>query len=146
MSVIKFMAAMLLSLLLVPVAYSWGPGYGGYPGYGAPNPGQWSRGQDIRKGLHIEKTRDERGYVLKVHLSGIDPGAIEVQVVSGSLLLRSAQSGVTQQSGDYGRSFFSHSFSMNRRVRLPYDADASRMARSDSAGLIEIVLPVRSFY
>ena len=135
------------SLLLVPVGVAWwNPGYMGHPGYQNPYAGQPVQSENVRKGMRIEKNRDERGYILSVHLAGIEPSAIETQVSGGHLLLRSAQSAMTRRSGDYGRSYFSHSFTMNRRVRLPYDADAAGMVRNDSENLIEIVLPLRSRY
>ena len=133
-----------LSLFLVPAALAWGPGYwpqGG--GFNAPYPPAEFASPNLRSGIRLEKTVDADGYLLRVHLDGIEPGAIDTQVARGSLLLKSSLSSMSKQSGDYGERSFSRSFSFHRRILLPRDADASRMVRNDSPGLIEIRLPRR---
>ena len=144
MPVIKSLLSTVLCFLMFQSVYAWGPGYGGYPGYGAPYGTAPERSVNVRAGMQIEKLRDERGYVLRVYLTGIDPKAIAEKVAGSTLLLRSNQASMSRQSGNYGTRSFSHSFSMNRRIPLPFDADVSRISRSDSPELIEIVILVVS--
>lgn len=142
----KSLFLIMLSSLLVPLAHAWGPGPWDAPAFNAPYSGGSASSFQQKQGMRIEKGVDEQGYVIRIHLIGIEPAAIEMQLVRGSLLLRSSQSSLSRQSGDYGERSFSRSFSFNRRIGLPGDADVSRMVRNDSPGLIEIRLPRRQWY
>lgn len=108
-----------------------------------PYSGAMSPQLDTRKRMHIDKFVDDRGYVLEIYLEGIEPDSIESKIQAGALLLRSSRASVSTHSGMFGQRSFSNSFSVSRRIRLPADADASRMQRRDVPGKILILLPRR---
>lgn len=143
MSYMKSIFPVVMSMLFIADVYAWYPVWLNNPGYYGPYTGEADSSLNVRKGVHLEKDMDEQGYVLRIHLSGMSPEAIESRVVRGALLLRSSQSSMSRNRSDYGERTFSHSFSINKRIRLPYNADISRMERNDSAGLIEIRFPRR---
>ena len=139
----KSILVILVCMILAPNAFAWNTPYWSNPGYYGPSGDMDRPGSSFQVGIRIEKLMDERGYVLKIYLSGISHEAIETQVVQNTILIRSNQANVTRHSGDYGVRSFSHAFSVNRRVRLPYDADTSRLVRDDAQGLIRIIIPRR---
>lgn len=142
----NFLKQAVLCTLLLPLAslvLAWQPVYWQVPGVGPYNAvAPWSN-VAVRKGIHLVKSTDEMGYTLRVHLVGIEPQAIEMQLMPGYLLLRSAEARSQQQRNDYAARTLAYSFSLRRRIALPADADVSAIHRRDSANLIEIRLPRR---
>ena len=145
MSYSRIILVFLLSLFLVSAAFAWGPSPWGYQNYQGPYGESRGRSQGVQKGIHVERGMDQRGYLVRIHLRGIETSAIEVGIVGTSLVIRSDQSTSTHSRGDFGERSFSHSFSMNRRIGIPFDADVSRMERNDAQGVIEIILPRRGW-
>jgi hypothetical protein len=138
-----------LSLIaaLLP-ATVWGYGYYGDP-YGEPggrgympyprSPAAYHR----HTGAHFQTGMSEDGYYVKVYLEGISPEEVQVFVRRNTLVVQSAQS---DEYGTRDRGAFrvarSHT-SFRKRLRLPYDADPSRMETTSENGILEIYIPRR---
>jgi HSP20 family molecular chaperone IbpA len=140
--ILTLLTAMLL-LLMTNIAQGQPPEYYGYPGYerpSAPPPTNFRRGGAIR----MEKSQDEQGYQLLIHINGdVDPESVQVTVQGNSLLIERQQSMQQEERNDEGRfySFSRSSSSFRRRISLPRDADVGGMQRSTEAGVIRITLP-----
>ena len=145
MSHIKSMFPILLSMLVAADALAWYPWGLSNPGYYGPYADR-AGSQNVGKGIRVEKDMDEGDYILRIHLSGMSPEAIEMKIMRSSLLLRTSQANMSRDRNEYGERSFSHSFSLNKRIRLPYDADGSKMERIDGPDLIEIRIPRRQWY
>jgi len=97
-----------------------------------------------RPRIHVEKAMYEEGYLVRVYTQGITPEDIEVVAADrGRLRLRSEMSrqGEWQSEEPYRRSSMSSRSSIRRTVRLPYDADASKLTTSVEEGVLEIRIP-----
>jgi len=95
--------------------------------------------------IYLEKARYEEGYLLRVHTTGVKAEDIQVQADRGRLRLRVDRSrqGEWQSEQPYRRSSVSSRSSIRRSVRLPYDADGSRLTTSVENGVLEIRIPAR---
>lgn len=96
--------------------------------------------------IHLEKARYEHGYLLRVHTEGIKAEDIEVLADRGRLRLRSERSRQREWQSEqpYRRSSMSSRSSIRRTVRLPYDADASKLTTSIEEGVLEIRIPAQT--
>ena len=95
--------------------------------------------------IYLEKTRYEEGYLLRVHTTGVKAEDIQVQADRGRLRLRVDRSrqGEWQSEQPYRRSSVSSRSSIRRSVRLPYDADGSRLTTRVENGVLEIRITAR---
>ena len=95
--------------------------------------------------IYLEKARYEEGYLLRVHSTGVKAEDIQVQADRGRLRLRVERSrqGEWQSEQPYRHSSVSSRSSIRRSVRLPYDADGSRLTTSVENGVLEIRIPAR---
>ena len=95
--------------------------------------------------IYLEKARYEEGYLLRVHTTGVKAEDIQVQADRGRLRLRVERSrqGEWQSEQPYRHSSVSSRSSIRRSVRLPYDADGSRLTTSVENGVLEIRIPAR---
>lgn len=143
-------AVSLLLLAAAPCVFAWnGPDYypeAGYaPGwYGAGHPTHRPFDSVMRAPrIHVEKARYEDGYLLRVYTQGINPGDIEVVADRGRLRLRSEMSRQSEWQSEepYRRSHLSSRGSIARTIRLPYDADASKLTTTVNDGVLEIRIP-----
>ena len=92
--------------------------------------------------IHVEKAMYQDGYLVRVYTRGITPEDIEVAADRGQLRLRSEMSRQKWRSAEPYRisSTFSRG-SIRRTIRLPYDADASKLTTSVVQGVLEIRIP-----
>lgn len=144
---IRLLLTVFLIAALSP-ATVWSYGYYGEPtgdpggrGY-VPYP-RSPTGYHRHTGAHFETGRSEDGYYVKVYLEGISPEEVQVFVRYNTLVVQSAQSH-EYGMGDRGAFQFARSqASFRKRLRLPYDADASRMQTTSENGILEIYIPRR---
>lgn len=131
-------SAMLLSCVCT-VSLAQPPGtYGFDRGAGYPSPGSFN----FQRGVRFERDRDRDGYHLRIHLQGISPDAIQVNVQGRSLVVENRESHQVEQRSDRGSyQFSSASSSMRRRFALPPNADVQALQRSDEEGVVVITLP-----
>ncbi|MCU7796403.1 MAG: Hsp20/alpha crystallin family protein [Candidatus Thiodiazotropha sp. (ex Myrtea spinifera)] len=131
-------AVMLLSLSAVLQAQPPG-GYSPHRSYG---PASTSNSFSVQRGMRFERTRDENGYVLRIHTRGLTPDAVQVSVRGHTLMVQNQESRQVEQRSDRGSyQFSSASSSMRRRFPIPPDADAKAMQRTVEDGVIVITLP-----
>ncbi|MCP4995064.1 MAG: Hsp20/alpha crystallin family protein, partial [Gammaproteobacteria bacterium] len=135
--IITVAALIGMSISLTASAFSFGSG--------SSNPGTGERGmrpmagfsRRSSGGIRFEKGMDEKGYYLTVHMGGMRPEDLLIKPMNGSLMISSSQMSQSETHDQAaGRSYrFSRSFgSFNRRISLPFDADAENMERTDSDG------------
>jgi HSP20 family molecular chaperone IbpA len=138
-TVILFLSTLLSSLAVTVSAQP--PGYygpGGAGGYAPPSSNSFNVQQDVR----FERTRSDKGYILRIYTRGISPEAIQVSVQGHTLVVQNQESRQVERRSDRGSySFSSSSSSMRRRFSLPPDADAQAMQRTVEDGVIVITLP-----
>ena len=151
-------AGSLLLLATASCVFAWdGPGnyfdrgyapggYGGaYPTHRPFEYGIRSKYRIRAPRIYLEKARYEEGYLLRVHSTGVKAEDIQVQADRGRLRLRVDRSrqGEWQSEQPYRRSSVSSRSSIRRSVRLPYDADGSRLTTRVENGVLEIRIPAR---
>jgi HSP20 family molecular chaperone IbpA len=95
--------------------------------------------------IHVQKAMYEGGYLLRVYTRGITPEDIEVIADRGRLRLRSERSRQSEWQSEmpYRRSSMSTRSSIRRTLRLPYNADATRLTTSVEEGVLEIRIPAK---
>jgi HSP20 family molecular chaperone IbpA len=137
--------------LLAVTPCVFGDNESGYPGPGyVPDPyvaetpmhRPYDYGTPAR--VRIEKALYEEGYLLRVYAQGITAEDIDVSVADhGRLRLRSVMSSQRdwRSENPYRRSSFSSHGSISRTIRLPYDADASKLTTTVKDGVLEIRIP-----
>jgi HSP20 family molecular chaperone IbpA len=131
----------LLLVTLVP-AIVWAYDDYGYPGNRGyqPYPG-WANSYQQPRSLRIQKGMTEEGYYVYVYLQGLQADDVQVFVQRNRLVLQSVQDDEYGQfSPSAGR--VSRSYRRFRKqLRLPYDADGSRMTKTTRNGSLEIYIP-----
>ena len=140
---IRLPLAICLFAALSPAAV-WSYGYHGDPGARAYMPYPRSpAGYRYHSGVRFETGMSEDGYYLKVYLEGISPEQVQVFVQRNTLVVQSAQS---HEYGAQDPSAFRLARSQSafrKRLRLPYDADPSRMETRAENGILVIDIPRR---
>ncbi|MEW8625617.1 MAG: Hsp20/alpha crystallin family protein [Candidatus Thiodiazotropha sp.] len=96
-----------------------------------------------QKSVKFQRYQDEQGYHLRILSRGYAPEAIQVQVSGPFLVVKNQEAHRVENRNERGYSFTSSSSSMNRRFRLPGNADVAGMTRSEEDGMIVITLPYR---
>jgi HSP20 family molecular chaperone IbpA len=140
-----WLSACVLLGALLPVT-GWCQGPAGYPGaWNYPPYAGATRGYHYHYtgSLRVQTGTSEDGYYVRVRLDGLRPGDIQVYVRHGRLVLQTGQGG---ESGPYrpgARGDMQWQVHVRRELRLPYDADVSRMTTSTENGIMEILLPFR---
>lgn len=127
------------SLLLAEPARGYPPHHGAYPA----NP--HANSYRVQKGMRFQRTRDEKGYALRIEIRGMMPEAIQTTLQGRTLTVQNRESHQVEQRSDRGGyQFSSTSSSMRRRFHLPPDADVSAMQRDEEEGAIVIRFPYLS--
>lgn len=131
-----FLVAALLPATVWSYGYYGDPGGRGYMPY-ARSPAAYHR----HTGAYFQTGMSEDGYYVKVYLEGISPEEVQVFVRHNTLVVQSAQSH-EYGMGDRGAFGVARSHAaFRKRLRLPYDADASRMETTSENGILEIYIP-----
>jgi HSP20 family molecular chaperone IbpA len=142
----RFLIASLLFAASLPVTV-WGYGFPG-------NPGEWSErpytesaaGSHHSGSIRLQKGRSGDGYYVRAYLEGLRPEDVQVYVRGNRLVLEVAQG---DRYGSYrpdAGSVSQWQIHYRKQLRLPYDADWSRMTTSTNNGIMEIYIPRRSPY
>ena len=126
---------------LLPVTV-WGYGFAAYPGdrnylHHAGSTG----GHHYSGSLRLQTGMTEGGYYVRIYLDGLRPGDIHVSVLRNRLVLQIAQGGQYGSSRPNVRGVSQWQMHFRRQLRLPYDADVTRMTMSTKNGIMEIHMP-----
>lgn len=115
------------------------------PGYRVPPSGSMFRPYPYAppSRIRLQRAMYEDGYLLRVYTQGLAAEDIEVAVDRGRLRLSTDMSRQREWQSEqpYRRSSMSSRSSIRRSVRLPYDADASKLETSVEEGVLEIRIP-----
>ena len=156
-----FYRILLLTLLVfVLPATGWGYGpdapYGPYGPYGYSGPGGFPgpegypghrppRGMQRQGRVHITTGRDGDDYVVMIHLNGMNPEDLEVEVFRGRLMVwTTREKGSSQQDSggyEYRRSWSSYT----RNIGIPRGVDAGQMSKEIRDDAIVVTFPMRYF-
>jgi HSP20 family molecular chaperone IbpA len=116
--------------------------YSGYPPHGAGVAPSHGSSFSTQKGMRFLKSRDEKGYILRIEIRGMSPEAIQTTVNGRTLSVQNRESQQVERRSDRGGySFSSVSSNMRRRIHLPPDADISGMQRNEEEGAVVIRFP-----
>ena len=126
---------------LLPVTV-WGYGSAPYPGDRDYHSQVWSTGgHHYSNSLRLQAGKTEGGYYVRINLDGLRPEDILVSLQRNYLVLQISQS---SQYGSYNpnaRRTSQWQIHFRKRLRLPYDADVTRMTTSTKNGIMEINMP-----
>jgi HSP20 family molecular chaperone IbpA len=95
--------------------------------------------------MRVERSADPSHYTLTIHLSGIEPQAVQVTIENDRWIVigsEASQQTERQDKAQDGRGF-AHSYSyrsshLSQRFSLPADADPQSLQRRDETGRISI--------
>ena len=126
---------------LLPVTV-WGYGFAAYPGDRNYLPHAGSAGGHHYSGsLRLQTGITEGGYYVRIHLDGLRPEDIHVSLQRNHLVLQIAQGGQYGPYNPNARRVSQWQIHFRRQLRLPYDADVTRMTTSTKNGIMEIHMP-----
>lgn len=129
---------------LLPVS-AWGYGFSDYPGDRGYRPyAESAGGYHLQGSMRLQKRMTEDGYYIRARVQGLRPEDVQVYVRRNRLVLQIAEGDRYRR---YGPDFNSRSrlqMRVRKQLRLPYDADWTRMTTSTNNGTIEIFIPRRS--
>jgi HSP20 family molecular chaperone IbpA len=139
-----FVSALITALC--PVA-AWGYDFFDYHGDRNYRPYAGSEGSHHYSGsLRLQKGMTEDGYYVRAHIEGLRPEDVQIYLRRNRLVLQITQGDKyglyypdTRRSSLWQMRF-------RRQLRLPYDADGTRMTTSTENGIMEIYIPRRSRY
>jgi HSP20 family molecular chaperone IbpA len=136
----------ILFAAMLPVT-AWGSGFADYPGDRSYHPYSGPAGGSHYSGsLRVEKGMTGDGYYVRAWLDGLRPEDVQVYLQRNRLVLQTTQGDRYGQHNLNARRGSHWQMSFRRQLRLPYDADATRMTTSTENGIIEIYIPRRSQY
>jgi HSP20 family molecular chaperone IbpA len=142
----RLLIASVLVAALLPVTV-WG--------YGFPDaPGDWSNrpyaraeeGSYFSGSLRMQTAMTADGYYVRANIEGLAPEDVQVYLRGNRLVVEIAQG---SQYGPYNpgaRRTSQWQMRLRRQLRLPYDADWTRMTTSTRNGVMEIYIPRSSDY
>ena len=135
-------ASMIFAALLPVTAWGYGPaGYpcdSIYPSYTGD-----AESHQYRGSFRVQTGMTGDGYYARVRLDGLRPEDIHVSLQRNRLVIQAAQGGRygPPDAGTHGTSQWHMSF--RRQLRLPDDADWTRMTTNIQNGIMEIYMPRR---
>lgn len=138
---IRVSLASVLFAALLPVTV-WGYGLADYPG----DRGGSAGGGHYAGALRLQTGVVEGGYYVRAWLDGLRPEDIHVYLERNRLVLQVAQGGRDELHDTNARGVSRWQMSFRRQLRLPRDADGTRMTMSMNNGILEIYIPARSRY
>ena len=125
--------ASVLFAALLPVTV-WGYGFYDYQGDRNNRP--------VSLRVHTGMTDD--GYYVRAHIEGLRPEDVQVYVRRNRLILQIVQGDQYGRYNPDARRASQWQMRLRKQLRLPYDADWSRMTTSTKNGIMEIHIPRRS--
>ena len=81
------------------------------------------------------------GYYVRIHLDGLRPEDIHISLQRNYLVVQIAQGGQYGTHNSTARSASQWQMSFRRQLRIPYDADVTRMTTSTKNGIMDIYMP-----
>ena len=139
-----FVSVLYAALLPVTV---WGYGIYDYNGDRRHLPYTGSEeGHHYSGSLRLQRGMTEEGYYVRANIQGLRPEDVQVYLQRNRLVLQIAQD---EQHRSYNPDALGASqwqMRFRRQIRLPYDADGTRMKISTMNGIMEIYIPRRSQY
>ena len=126
---------------LLPVTV-WGYGFAAYPDDRNHLPYAGSAGGNHYSGsLRLQTGMNEGGYYVRIRLDGLRPEDIHVSFQRNRLVLKIVQGGQYGPYNSNARRTSQWQMSFRRQLRIPYDADVTRMVTSTKDGIMEIYIP-----
>ena len=142
----RLLIASILVAALLPVTV-WGYGYPADPGDWSNRPYAGSeQGYYFSGSLRLQTAMTGDGYYVRANIEGLPPEDVQVYLRGNRLVVEIAQG---NQYGSYNpgaRGTSQLQMRLRRQLRLPYDADWTRMTTSTSNGILEIYIPRSSQY
>lgn len=133
----------ILFTALLPVT-AWG--YGFYDGSTDMNFSPYAGSESFHHysgSLRLHRGETEDGYYVRTYIQGLRPEDIQVFVRRNRLVVQVEQGDQYGLSRPGTRSTSQWRMQFRKQLRLPYDADWTRMTTSTSNGIMEIYLPRR---
>lgn len=129
------------------------PGYGSsYPpyygdrGYRRPPPRPYGRRDSGLGSIRMERGMTGDSYTLTIYLDGRSPKSIQIKPVHNRLVISSDSLEMQREQDQRGGYSYSRQWgSSTRTVRLPRDADAKALVRTDGEDAIDIRIPRMSY-
>ena len=133
----------ILFAALLPVT-AWGYGfYDGPTGSDYPPYAGSERSHRHSGSLRLQTGENEDGYYVRTHIQGLSPEDIQVFIRRNRLVLQVEQGDQYGQYSPAPRSTSQWRMSFRKQLRLPYDADWTRMTTTTTNGIMEIYIPRR---
>lgn len=126
----------LILMATMPLA-SWG--YGPYPTPRTYNMAPYSSST----GIYVRKSADENNYYLTVLLRNLPAEQLRVDTVRGMLVLQAMRMRQSAGGDHYGGYHTRGYRRYNRRITLPFDADAQKMSVQREEGSVKVTIPRR---
>jgi hypothetical protein len=159
MDIRRVLITIFLFFIAVFQANAQSPGYYGEPGYGGSYPPYYGdsgyrRPPPMpygRRGSGLGSLRMERGmvgdsYTLTIYLDGRSPKSVQVKPVRDRLVISSDSLEMQREQDQRGGYSYSRQWgSSTRTLRLPRDADAKALVRTDGEDAIDIRIPRISY-
>jgi len=120
------------------------PPYYGDRGY-SPSPTAYGRRGAGFGAMRMERGMTEESYTLKIYLDGRSPKAIQIRPFHNRLVISSDSLEVQREQDRGGYSYSRQWGGSSRTVRLPRDADAQGLVRTDGDDVIAISIPRMSY-
>jgi len=134
--------SIILAVLLPVTAWGYGvydaPADRHYPPYAGT-----AQSHHYSGSLRIQTGMTGDGYYVRANIEGLRPGDIHVSVRRNRLVLQVEQGDRYGLSRQGTRSTSQWRMQFRKQLRLPYDADWTRMTTSTSNGIMEIYIPRR---
>jgi HSP20 family molecular chaperone IbpA len=93
--------------------------------------------------VRVETDADDENYYVIVHLAGMDPEKVQVQVRRRGLVVSSGMGWERRVMGPGAWETETEHRFFREFLSLPWDADVSRMSRKVEDGTLRIVIPRR---
>ncbi|MGB5259271.1 MAG: Hsp20/alpha crystallin family protein [Gammaproteobacteria bacterium] len=127
---------------LLPVT-AWGYGLSQYHPARAYHPYAGpAASSHYRAGLRVHTGRTGDGYTVRINLDGARPEDIKVSTRRGRLVLQISQGSRYGRNHPGARSVSQWRMCFRKQLRLPNDADRTRMTTRTNDGIMEIHIPV----
>jgi len=136
---VLFISALFAALLPVTV---WGYDFFDY--HGARNYPSYARsagGNYYPGSVRVQTGITGDGYYVRAYLEGLRPEDVQIHLRRNRLVLQIAQGDQYGMHNPEARGFSRWKMHFRRQLRLPYDADWSRMTSSTKNGVMEIYIP-----
>lgn len=138
---VHLLFASVLFGALLPVTV-WGYGVTDYPGDRSYPPHAGSAGGHRYSGsLRLQTGMTDGGYYVRIHLDGLRPEDIHVSLQRNYLVVQTTQGDRYGSYDPNARRDLRWQMHFRKKLRLPYDADVTRMTTSTKDGIMEIFMP-----